>query len=61
MHDLEPAAREMSRLVYCVTDDQLGDPTPCLRSAAVHRRRGARAKPGVRRHDVGAGFGAGTW
>jgi uncharacterized protein (TIGR03086 family) len=31
MHDLEPAASEMTRLVNCVTDDQLGDPTPCRR------------------------------
>lgn len=29
MHDLEPAAREMTRLVNAVRDDQLGDPTPC--------------------------------
>ena len=31
MHDLEPAAREMTRLVNGVRDDQLGDPTPCTR------------------------------
>jgi uncharacterized protein (TIGR03086 family) len=29
MHDLGPAAREMTRLVDGVRDDQLGDPTPC--------------------------------
>jgi uncharacterized protein (TIGR03086 family) len=29
MHDLGPAAREMTRLVTGVRDDQLGDPTPC--------------------------------
>jgi len=29
MHDLGPAAREMTRLVQGVRDDQLGDPTPC--------------------------------
>ena len=29
MHDLRPAAREMTRLVNAVRDDQLGDPTPC--------------------------------
>ena len=29
MHDLGPAAREMTRLVKGVRDDQLGDPTPC--------------------------------
>jgi uncharacterized protein (TIGR03086 family) len=29
MHDLEPAAREVTRLVNGVRDDQLGDPTPC--------------------------------
>jgi uncharacterized protein (TIGR03086 family) len=29
MHDLRPAALEMSRLVNAVRDDQLGDPTPC--------------------------------
>lgn len=31
MHDLGPAAREMSRLVAGVRDDQLGDATPCTR------------------------------
>ncbi|HET9858557.1 MAG TPA: TIGR03086 family metal-binding protein [Nocardioidaceae bacterium] len=31
MHDLRPAAREMTRLVDEVRDDQLGDPTPCPR------------------------------
>lgn len=31
MHDLRPAAREMTRLVNAVRDDQLGDPTPCTR------------------------------
>ena len=31
MHDLRPAAREMTRLVNAVRDDQLGDPTPCIR------------------------------
>ena len=31
MHDLEPAASEMTRLVNAVRDDQLGDPTPCPR------------------------------
>jgi uncharacterized protein (TIGR03086 family) len=29
MHDLGNAAREMTRLVNGVRDDQLGDPTPC--------------------------------
>ena len=29
MHDLEPAAHEMARLVTAVRDDQLGDATPC--------------------------------
>jgi uncharacterized protein (TIGR03086 family) len=29
MHDLEPAAREVTRLVNGVSDDQLGNPTPC--------------------------------
>jgi uncharacterized protein (TIGR03086 family) len=29
MHDLEPAAREVTRLVNGVRDDQLDDPTPC--------------------------------
>ncbi|MCW2762753.1 MAG: hypothetical protein JWR85_2954 [Marmoricola sp.] len=29
MHDLEPAARELSRLVSAVRDDQLDEPTPC--------------------------------
>lgn len=29
MYDLGPAAREMTRLVNGVRDDQLGDPTPC--------------------------------
>lgn len=29
MHDLGHAAREMTRLVNAVRDDQLGDPTPC--------------------------------
>jgi uncharacterized protein (TIGR03086 family) len=29
MHDLGPTAREMSRLVVAVRDDQLGCPTPC--------------------------------
>jgi uncharacterized protein (TIGR03086 family) len=29
MHDLGPAALEMSRLVNGVRDDQLGEPTPC--------------------------------
>jgi len=29
MHDLRPAARELTRLVDGVRDDQLGDPTPC--------------------------------
>jgi uncharacterized protein (TIGR03086 family) len=29
MHDLGPAARELSRLVGDVRDDQLGEPTPC--------------------------------
>ncbi len=29
MHDLGPAAQEMTRLVNGVRDDQLGDPTPC--------------------------------
>jgi uncharacterized protein (TIGR03086 family) len=29
MHDLGPAASELSRLVVNVRDDQLGDPTPC--------------------------------
>jgi uncharacterized protein (TIGR03086 family) len=29
MHDLGPAAREMSRLLTGVRDDQLGDATPC--------------------------------
>jgi uncharacterized protein (TIGR03086 family) len=29
MHDLGPAAREVTRLVHGVRDDQLGDPTPC--------------------------------
>jgi uncharacterized protein (TIGR03086 family) len=29
MHDLGPAAREMTRLVNGVRDDQLGDSTPC--------------------------------
>jgi uncharacterized protein (TIGR03086 family) len=29
MHDLGPAAHEMTRLVDGVRDDQLGDPTPC--------------------------------
>lgn len=33
MHDLGPAAREMTRLVNGVRDDQLGDPTPCTRYA----------------------------
>jgi uncharacterized protein (TIGR03086 family) len=31
MHDLQPAAREMARLVNAVRDDQLGDPTPCTK------------------------------
>src|SRR3978361_2210469 len=31
MHDLGPAASEMTRLVNGVRDDQLGDPTPCPR------------------------------
>jgi len=31
MHELTPAAREMTRLVDAVRDDQLGDPTPCTR------------------------------
>lgn len=31
MHDLGPAAREMTRLVNGVRDDQLADPTPCTR------------------------------
>ena len=31
MHDLEPAANELTRLVNGVRDDQLGDPTPCPR------------------------------
>ena len=31
MHDLGPAAREMTRLINAVRDDQLGDPTPCTR------------------------------
>lgn len=31
MHDLGPAAVEMTRLVNGVRDDQLGDPTPCER------------------------------
>ena len=34
MHDLRPAAREMTRLVDAVRDDQLGDPTPCTRGDA---------------------------
>jgi hypothetical protein len=29
MLDLEPAAREVTRLLDCVTDDQLAAPTPC--------------------------------
>jgi uncharacterized protein (TIGR03086 family) len=29
MLDLEPAAREVVRLLYGITDDRLGDPTPC--------------------------------
>jgi len=29
MHDLGPAAHELTRLVNGVRDDQLGDPTPC--------------------------------
>lgn len=29
MYDLGPAAREMTRLVNGVRDDQLGEPTPC--------------------------------
>jgi uncharacterized protein (TIGR03086 family) len=29
MLDLDPAAREVARLLDTVTDDQLGDPTPC--------------------------------
>ena len=29
MHDLGPAAREMTRLVDAVRDDQLDEPTPC--------------------------------
>jgi uncharacterized protein (TIGR03086 family) len=29
MHDLEPAASELSRLVSAVRDDQLDEPTPC--------------------------------
>jgi len=29
MHDLRPAARELTRLVLAVRDDQLSDPTPC--------------------------------
>ena len=33
MHDLGPAAHEMTRLVNGVRDDQLGDPTPCPRYA----------------------------
>ena len=33
MHDLGPAAREMTRLVNGVRDDQLGDPTPCPKYA----------------------------
>ena len=31
MHDLGPAAGEMSRLLHGIRDDQLGDPTPCPR------------------------------
>jgi uncharacterized protein (TIGR03086 family) len=31
MHDLRPAAREMTRLVNGVRDDQLGNPTPCTK------------------------------
>jgi uncharacterized protein (TIGR03086 family) len=31
MPDLGPAAREMTRLVESVRDDQLGNPTPCTR------------------------------
>ena len=31
MHDLGPAAHEMTRLVNGVRDGQLGDPTPCAR------------------------------
>ena len=31
MHDLGTAAREMTRLLNGVKDDQLGDPTPCTR------------------------------
>ncbi|HEX6876633.1 MAG TPA: TIGR03086 family metal-binding protein [Nocardioidaceae bacterium] len=29
MHDLRPAARELTRLVNALRGDQLGDPTPC--------------------------------
>jgi len=37
MLDLEPAAREVARLLDGVTDDQLADPTPCadIRVAAL--------------------------
>jgi uncharacterized protein (TIGR03086 family) len=31
MHDLGPAAREMTRLVNGVRDEQLDDPTPCTK------------------------------
>jgi uncharacterized protein (TIGR03086 family) len=43
MHDLEPAAREMTRLVNAVRYDQLGDPTPCAKYALgdlLHHVRG---------------------
>src|SRR4051795_11006450 len=33
MHDLGPAAYEMTRLVNGVRDDQLGDTTPCPKYA----------------------------
>ena len=44
--DLEPAARRVSKLVAGVTDDQLGDPSPCPKyTVAFWRSSSARAGP----------------
>jgi hypothetical protein len=44
MIDLEPAAREVARLLDGVNDDRLADPTPC---ADTPRGRPARSPHGV--------------
>lgn len=64
MIDLEPAAREVARLVAGVADDQLADPTPCpdypVAALLDHLMGLSMALAGAARKTTGPDTGAGS-